>query len=103
MPFFFGMITFKRCSEPSLNRKVDCHPQGEKMLFWLGVLLVPILLTFAFERLFAPGFNVKGRHVVITGGSSGLGLAFGIKVRKNRTVILISTFFPLMVPQTNLC
>lgn len=39
----------------------------------LGSLAVPVIL-FILSSLLAPTFNYKGKHVMITGGSSGIGL-----------------------------
>ncbi|GLD94276.1 hypothetical protein PINS_up002887 [Pythium insidiosum] len=39
-------------------------------------------LSFLYTKLRAPGFHVDGKHVFITGGSSGLGLSLATKLAK---------------------
>lgn len=39
----------------------------------VGALAVPVGL-FVLSSLLAPSFNYKDKHVMITGGSSGIGL-----------------------------
>jgi len=39
----------------------------------LGALAVPVCL-FVISSLLAPSFDYKDKHVMITGGSSGIGL-----------------------------
>ncbi|KAE9008967.1 hypothetical protein PF010_g11147 [Phytophthora fragariae] len=53
-------------------------------LWWVGVLVAGVVVgvsvvSFVVNKLRAPGFNVEGKHVFITGGSSGLGLALAKK------------------------
>ncbi|CAI5730533.1 unnamed protein product [Peronospora destructor] len=53
-------------------------------LWWAGVLVAGVVvgvsvLSFVVTKLRAPGFQVEGKHVFITGGSSGLGLALAKK------------------------
>jgi NAD(P)-dependent dehydrogenase (short-subunit alcohol dehydrogenase family) len=53
-------------------------------LWWLGVaipsaVVAIIALSYIVTKLTAPGFKVDGKHVFITGGSTGLGLALGKK------------------------
>lgn len=40
------------------------------------------LLSYMVTKARAPGFHVKGKHVFITGGSSGIGLATAKKYAK---------------------
>jgi NADPH:quinone reductase-like Zn-dependent oxidoreductase len=42
----------------------------------LYALLLVLSATVAWLR--RPGFNFKGKHVLVTGGSSGLGKAFAV-------------------------
>ncbi|CEG37197.1 hypothetical protein F443_19099 [Plasmopara halstedii] len=48
---------------------------------WLvGIVIVGVsVVSHVVTKLRAPGFKVKGKHVFITGGSSGLGLALAKK------------------------
>ncbi|KAF1794427.1 NAD(P)-binding domain [Phytophthora cactorum] len=53
-------------------------------LWWVGVLVAGVVVgvsvvSFVVTKLRAPGFKVEGKHVFITGGSSGLGLALAKK------------------------
>eukprot|EP00128_Syssomonas_multiformis_P007999 Colp12_sorted_trinity150504_noHs@19527 len=43
------------------------------------IYIVLASLSVAINKLTAPGFNPKGKHVLITGGSTGLGLAVAKK------------------------
>lgn len=49
-----------------LNCQVCCS-------VWIGVLGLVVSL-FVLNALFTPTFNYKGKHVLVTGGSSGIGL-----------------------------
>ncbi|TYZ68338.1 hypothetical protein PybrP1_000723 [[Pythium] brassicae (nom. inval.)] len=51
-------------------------------LWWLalpGAVVGLIALSFVLTKLRAPGFKVDGKHVFVTGGSTGLGLAVAKK------------------------
>ncbi|KAF4316032.1 hypothetical protein JM18_008831 [Phytophthora kernoviae] len=53
-------------------------------LWWVGVLVAGVVVgvsvvSFIVTKLRAPGFQVDGKHVFITGGSSGLGLGLAKK------------------------
>jgi NAD(P)-dependent dehydrogenase (short-subunit alcohol dehydrogenase family) len=51
-------------------------------LWWLALpaaVVGLIALSFVLTKLRAPGFKVDGKHVFITGGSTGLGLAIAKK------------------------
>nr|CCA21360.1 conserved hypothetical protein [Albugo laibachii Nc14] len=50
-------------------------------LFWGFLLCILALaaLSFAWSKFKAPGFDVAGKHVFITGGTSGLGLSLAKK------------------------
>ncbi|KAI9912063.1 hypothetical protein PsorP6_008911 [Peronosclerospora sorghi] len=53
-------------------------------LWWVGVVVAGVVVGVSFasyvvKKLRAPGFKVEGKHVFITGGSSGLGLALAKK------------------------
>jgi len=43
---------------------------------------VLIVLGMLYKRLTAPGFNVAGKHVVVTGGSQGLGMSVAARYAK---------------------
>ena len=44
-----------------------------------GIAIVGfLLLMFILNLLFSPSFDYKDKHVVITGGSSGIGLAVSL-------------------------
>jgi len=43
---------------------------------------VLIVLGMAYKRLTAPGFDVAGKHVVVTGGSQGLGMSVAARYAK---------------------
>ncbi|OWZ18331.1 3-ketodihydrosphingosine reductase [Phytophthora megakarya] len=65
-------------------------------LWWVGVLVAGVVVgvsvvSFVVTKLRAPGFNVEGKHVFITGGSSGLGLALAKKyVQKGAKVSIVA-------------
>ncbi|TMW55939.1 hypothetical protein Poli38472_008587 [Pythium oligandrum] len=62
----------------------DCNvvgvAAGLSRALWAGVCV---------DQLTAPGFKVDGKHVFVTGGSSGLGLALAIKCAKQGAKISI--------------
>ncbi|CAI5714903.1 unnamed protein product [Hyaloperonospora brassicae] len=59
---------------------------------WLaGALLASVvsIVSFVVTKLRAPGFHVEGKHVFITGGSSGLGLALAKKYARQGAKVSI--------------
>ncbi|TDH68995.1 hypothetical protein CCR75_000924 [Bremia lactucae] len=61
---------------------------------WVSVLSASVLLgictaSLVVTKLLAPGFKVDGKHVFITGGSSGLGLALAKKYAKQGAKVSI--------------
>ncbi|CAI5701140.1 hypothetical protein KXD40_004280 [Peronospora effusa] len=62
--------------------------------WWVGVVVAGVVvgisvLSFIVTKLRAPGFKVKGKHVFITGGSSGLGLALAKKYARQGAKVSI--------------
>ncbi|CAH0480855.1 unnamed protein product [Peronospora belbahrii] len=56
-------------------------------LWWIGVVVAGVVvgisvISFVVTKVRAPGFKVEGKHVFITGGSSGLGLSLAKKYAK---------------------
>uniref|UniRef100_M4B3A7 3-dehydrosphinganine reductase n=1 Tax=Hyaloperonospora arabidopsidis (strain Emoy2) TaxID=559515 RepID=M4B3A7_HYAAE len=60
-------------------------------LWLIGALLASVVsvVSFAVTKLRGPGFNVEGKHVFITGGSSGLGLALAKKYARQGAKVSI--------------
>ena len=40
----------------------------------VGILAAPIFIIYVASTFLTPSFNYKGKHVLVTGGSSGIGL-----------------------------
>jgi 3-dehydrosphinganine reductase len=49
-------------------------------VYVVGSVVGVIVAIHVWKRLTAPGLNLNNKHVIITGGSTGLGLAVAIKV-----------------------
>ncbi len=47
---------------------------------FIVVIVCLVAAKVLWNRLTAPGLELKGKHVIVTGGSTGLGLATAIKV-----------------------
>ncbi|KAJ0405554.1 hypothetical protein P43SY_009603 [Pythium insidiosum] len=67
---------------------ITCSPSDQRnqmtstWWMWPAGYVALCALSYIFTKLRAPGFNVDGKHVFITGGSSGLGLSLATKLAK---------------------
>jgi len=64
-------------------------PLGLSLLYALISLILVLLVVVLVSSLTTPSFNVKGKHVVVTGGSSGIGLAVAQEYMKKGAFVTI--------------
>ena len=63
-----------------------------------GVCILIICLAIPWNMFFGSKRSLKGKHVVITGGSSGIGLAMAIQVILLHEIILFQLTVELIKP-----
>lgn len=72
-----------------LKRRTELTQLLLKMLIYCGILLILIILFALSKLLSAKKIKLKGAHVLITGGSSGIGKALAIEAVKNGANVTI--------------
>ncbi len=98
-------LTLEPCEKlPSQTEELTSHkyfliifvmgdPIGWELLpLWLVLGIIALLFLYLLVvRDSQPAFNVRGKHVVITGGSSGIGKAVAAQmIKKGANVTLIA-------------
>ena len=61
----------------------------------IGALALPVCM-FLMSSLLAPSFDYKGKHVMITGGSSGIGLEVSVCVCQLFAYCLFTIFLSVV-------